>query len=351
MTVRSSASEKVPGSPFGIRVPPCAPLAAVARCIQRAEGMGYGTAWVPDSQFLFRDGWMALAASAGMTNKIRLAVGVTNLRTRHLSVTAAAVQTLEESAAGRTAVGLGTGDSSVKCIGWRPSRLTEVETGIETLRRLSLGDTVDFADRPMRLRDATGRVPPLFLAATGPRALRLAGRIADGVLLMAGTSPSLIARALRHVDEGLRESGRRREDIEICLGAVCHVAANDTDVVRIAKPHCAGDAQRGAAATFAEAGVHLRGRVPQYIPDVSPDITHADNWDAAVSVAGQWIDDDAAMRYAEAFTLVAPADALVGRLKSAIAAGVDSFYLRHFQSYVLPDDLLLRFGDDVLPHF
>jgi 5,10-methylenetetrahydromethanopterin reductase len=338
-------------SPFGIRVPPCAPLAKVTGCIRQAEQIGFGTVWVPDSQFLFRDGWMTLAASAAVTDEIRLAIGVTNLRTRHPSVTAAAIQTLEESAPGRTVVGLGTGDSSVKCLGWRPSRLLEVEEGVETLRRLSRGETVDFSDRPMRLRDATGRVSPLFLAATGPGTLRLAGRIADGVLLMAGTSPSLIGEALGHVEEGLREGGRHREDIEICLGAVCHVAADDTDVVRIAKPHCAGDAQRGAAAAFERAGVRLRGTVPQYIADISPDITHADDWDTAVSVAGRWIDDEAASRYAEAFTLIAPPDELVVRLKSALAAGVDSFYLRHFQSYVLPDDLLTRFGELVLSRF
>ncbi len=345
-------------SPFGIRIPPCASLEDTVRCVQRAEDAGYGTVWVPDSQFLFRDPWMALGASALVTEHIRLAIGVTNLRTRHPSVTASAMQTLEEAAPGRTTIGLGTGDSSVKNLGWSASRLTDVEAGILELRRLSLGQTVTYDDWSMRLRDATGRVPPLFLAATGPRALRLAGRVADGVLMMAGVTPSLVGRALQHVEEGLAEAGRSRREIEVCLGAVCHVADDDTDVIRVARPHCVGDAQRGASPVFAEVGVRLRATVPVRIPGVYPDITHAEDWDLAAAVASKWVDDTSAQRYAQAFTLIGTPDELAGRLQAAMAAGVDSFYLRHYRSYVLPLDLLDRFAavvdsgavDGVKPH-
>lgn len=337
-------------SRFGIRVPPCAPIPVLVHCVARAEALGFGTAWVPDSQLLFRDAWMALAASALGTEEIRLAIGVTNFRTRHPTVTAAALQSLEEAAPGRAVLGVGSGDSSVKCLGWRPSRLADIEEGVDELRRLSLGQTVTCGDRPARLRDATGRVPPFFVAATGPRTLELAGRIADGVLVMAGVTPSLVAQALGHVERGLRAAGRRRRDLEVCLGAVCHVADDESDVVRIATPHCVGDAQRGAADALESAGVHLRGRVPDVIPGIEPDITHADDWDAAVAAGKQWVDDVAARRYAEAFTLIGTSDALVDRVETAIEAGVDSFYLRHVQSYRLPDDLIDRFGQTVLPH-
>jgi hypothetical protein len=57
------------------------------------------------------------------------------------------------------------------------------------------------------------------------------------------------------------------------------------------------------------------------------------------------------MRYAETFTFIATPNALVDRLRAAIRVGVDAFYLRHFQSYVLPHDLIDRFGAQVLPHF
>ncbi|HVX20415.1 MAG TPA: LLM class flavin-dependent oxidoreductase, partial [Acidimicrobiales bacterium] len=215
---------------FGVRVPPSRPLGEVARCIVHAEQAGFHTAWVPDSQFLFRDPWMALSAAALHTSSIRLATGVTNFQTRHPSVTASALQTLEEVAPGRAVLAVGTGESSIKTLGWQPSHLHDVETAFATVRTLSRGASVTFGGRPMRLSGATTRVPPVFLAATGPRTLRLAGRIADGVLIMAGVAPRLIERALRHVDEGLREARRTRADIEICLGAVCYMADEEADV-------------------------------------------------------------------------------------------------------------------------
>jgi 5,10-methylenetetrahydromethanopterin reductase len=317
----------------------------------RAERAGFRTAWVPDSQFLFRDAWMTLAAGALATERIRLATGVTNLRTRHPSVTAAALQTLEEAAPGRAVLGVGTGDSSVKGLGLGPTRLADLERACHDIRTLGGGGSVEYGGRRMRLRDATGRVPPIVVAATGPRALELAGRIADGVLIMAGVSPPLVREAMGHVEAGLSAAGRSRPDIEVCVGAVCDIVANGADVVRIAKPHCAGDAQRGAAVVLRESGVDVRGTVPQHIPEVYPDITHAEDWDRAVQVAGRWISDEAAARYAECFTLIGTAGDVVARVRAAVDAGADSFYLRHFRSYVLPDDLVDTFGSAVIEEF
>ena len=100
---------------------------------------------------------------------------------------------------------------------------------------------------------------------------------------------------------------------------------------------------------FEQSGVRLRAAVPATIPGVYPDITHADDWDTAVGVAGQWVDDSAAKRYAEQFTFIATPDDMIARLQAAIGAGADSFYLRHFQSYVLPHDLIDMFERESSP--
>jgi 5,10-methylenetetrahydromethanopterin reductase len=334
----------------GIRVPPCAPLSETVACLARAEAAGFGTAWVPDSEFLFRDPWMVLGGAAAATGHLRLATGVTNLQTRHPAVTANALNTLEEAAPGRAVLGLGSGDTAVKALGLRPSRLAELEAALSDIRTLCAGGRVDYRGRPMHLNGATGRVPPLFVAASGPRTLELAGRVADGVLIMAGVAPGLVRDALARVDRGLASAGRDRSDIEICLGAVCHVAEDHRDVVRIAKPHGVGDAQRGQTDTLGAAGVALEGPVPERIPDVYPDLTHAEDWDRAVEVAGRWMTDDAARRYAELFSFIGTPEDLIGRFGAARQAGVDSFYLRHYRSYVLPDDLIDRFAGQVLPH-
>jgi len=334
---------------FGMRIPPCAPVPAVADCAVSAESAGFDTVWIPDSQFLFRDVWMSLAAVAAATRTVTLGPCVTNVQTRQVTVTANAVQTLEELAPGRTVLGIGTGDSSVKALGLPPSSRAEVRRALETIRRLGAGEPVASDGPAMRLRGATGRTPSIYLAATGPKVLQLAGEIGDGVLMMAGVAPDLLGAALQHVDVGLATADRSRRELDVCLGAVCCLTDSDAETADIVRPHCVGDAQRGALSAFAAAGVTLSGPVPQVIPDVYPDITHAEEWGRAAEVARRWVDDEAAHRYAEAFTLVGTVDQVVGRIEAAVAAGVTSFYLRHHRSYSLPDDLIDAFGSSVIP--
>jgi 5,10-methylenetetrahydromethanopterin reductase len=52
--------------------------------------------------------------------------------------------------------------------------------------------------------------------------LGLAGRIADGVILMNGTAPELIGEAVRIVREGERAAGRKEGSVKACVWAACH---------------------------------------------------------------------------------------------------------------------------------
>jgi 5,10-methylenetetrahydromethanopterin reductase len=102
---------------FGLRIPPCAPATEVAASVVAAERAGFDVAWLPDSQFLWRDVWTCLGLAATQTSTITLGTCVTNFETRHVSVTAAAAATLGELAPGRAIVGVGSGDSAIKTLG------------------------------------------------------------------------------------------------------------------------------------------------------------------------------------------------------------------------------------------
>ena len=105
-----------------------------AEFVRRAEHAGFDIAWLPDSQFLWRDVWVSLALAAHETSTIRLGTCVTNLETRHPSVTAAAAATLDELAPGRVILGLGTGDSAVKTLRLAPTRLARMREQIGVVR-------------------------------------------------------------------------------------------------------------------------------------------------------------------------------------------------------------------------
>jgi 5,10-methylenetetrahydromethanopterin reductase len=62
-----------------------------------------------------------------------------------------------------------------------------------------------------------GAKVPIYIAASGPLALRIAGKVADGVIMHMGHFPEIIADAFGYIDQGAREAGRSREDIDIWL--------------------------------------------------------------------------------------------------------------------------------------
>jgi 5,10-methylenetetrahydromethanopterin reductase len=334
---------------FGLRIPPCASPTEVAGCVRDAEDAGFDIAWLPDSQFLWRDVWSCLALSATASERILLGTCVTNFETRHASVTAAAVATIEELAPARTILGVGTGDSSIKTLGLRPTRLGRMREQIELVRALHTGEAVEFEGRTMHLKAAPGRPTPIYLAATGPKALALAGEIADGVIVLAGLAPELIEKALAHIAEGAARAGRRLEDVEICLGTFCHVTSDERVKARIVKPYVVGTAQVGGREALRAVGIDVDP--PQVVGGIYPDMSHAEDWDAAADAAGEWVTDEMGLRYADAFCLVGTAEYCVEQLEATVELGIDNFYIRHFESYTLPHDLLESFGNEVIPHF
>lgn len=322
---------------FGLRIPPCAPAHEVARCVADAERAGFDIAWLPDSQFLWRDVWSCLALAADRTERIALGPCVTNFETRHLSVTAAAAVTLEELAPGRTILGVGSGDSSIKTLGLRPTRLAGMRSGVERLRDLMRGATVDFDGRPMRLHAAAERPIPVYLAANGPKALALAGEIADGVITATGIAPELVRRLRTQVGPG----------VELCVGTFCHVTDDEREAARIVKPYVVATAQVGGGETLRSIGIDIEP--PAVVGGIYPDMSHAEDWDEAAEAAGEWVTDEMARRYADAFCLVGSAEQCIARLERAADAGATNFYIRHFSSYTLPDRVLAAFGESIIP--
>jgi 5,10-methylenetetrahydromethanopterin reductase len=324
---------------FGLRIPPCAPAHEVARCVADAERAGFDIAWLPDSQFLWRDVWSCLALAADRTERIALGPCVTNFETRHLSVTAAAAVTLEELAPGRTILGVGSGDSSIKTLGLKPTRLAGMRSGVELVRDLMRGEAVDFDGRPMRLHAAAERPIPVYMAANGPKALALAGEIADGVITATGIAPELVRRLRTQVGPG----------VELCVGTFCHVTDDEREAARIVKPYVVATAQVGGRETLRSIGIDLEP--PAVVGGIYPDMSHAEDWDEAAEAAGEWVTDEMARRYADAFCLVGSAEQCIARLAQAAAAGATNFYIRHFSSYTLPDRVLAAFGESIIPAF
>ncbi|MGH7265122.1 MAG: LLM class flavin-dependent oxidoreductase, partial [Candidatus Rokuibacteriota bacterium] len=160
-----------------------APANEVARLGAECEAGGFDGLWVPDSQMLYRDPYATLALLARDTRQARLGPMVTNALTRHPAVTANAILTIQELSGGRAILGLATGDSAVRRVGARPMGLGDLESAMAGLRTLLGGGDLPGESGRFAIRFAGGSPPPVYVAATGLRALEMAGRVADGVIV------------------------------------------------------------------------------------------------------------------------------------------------------------------------
>lgn len=338
---------------FGLRLPPCADARTVADFAARAEAAGFDMAWFPDSQFLWRNVWATLALAAERTSTIGLGTAITNFETRHVAVTAAAAATIEELAPGRLKVGFGTGDSAIKTLGLKPTSLDRMRSQIDEFRRLTRGDTVtygevgDYAHREMRISASQGTQIPVYMAASGPKALALAGETADGILILAGIGKSLMEQALAHIEQGAQRAGRTLADIELWAAAHTFITPDRQSAIRMVKPLAITSAQLGANAALRSVGIDIA--VPKVVPGIYPDVTHAVDWEAAIRGSEQFIDDEVADIYARNFTLAGTADDVIERIEQVAELGVKNFYIQGPLSYVLPENQLAGFRDEVLP--
>jgi 5,10-methylenetetrahydromethanopterin reductase len=198
---------------FGFSVTP-GPPQGVASEAGEAERLGFHRIGVWDSPALFREPWVTLAAVAGATQRIRIGTWVTNPVTRDPLVTASAAATLDDMAPGRTYLGIGTGDTGVSHAGRRAGSLARLERYVSAVRGLLDDGQATVDGQTSRLSWARRRIP-VIVAAHGPRALRAAGRFADGVIVGLGVTPDVIARSLDLLDAGAREAGRRVDDLEV----------------------------------------------------------------------------------------------------------------------------------------
>jgi alkanesulfonate monooxygenase SsuD/methylene tetrahydromethanopterin reductase-like flavin-dependent oxidoreductase (luciferase family) len=182
--------------------------------VRAAEDAGYSHAWFIDSQILWQDCFVYMTHALAETSSITVGTAVTNPYTRHVTTTASAFATLAALHPGRLILGIGRGDSSVRTMGLEPVKTSTLADSVPLLRELMAGRhaTINGADVHLRWISADPGIP-IMMAATGPRNLRLAGRLADRVMLYVGVNEESIRWAMDHVRAGAEEAGRDPDSI------------------------------------------------------------------------------------------------------------------------------------------
>jgi coenzyme F420-dependent glucose-6-phosphate dehydrogenase len=168
--------------------------------------------------------WLGAVGQA--TSKIQVGTSVLTPTLRyHPSVVAQAFATLACMSPGRIFLGVGTGESmnetpatGAEWPGAKERRLRLAES-IELMRKLWAEERVDFDGEYYRtvratLYDRPDEPVPVYIAASGPLAAKLVGRVADGFICTSGKKPELYQELITTLEAAAAGAGRDPEEID-----------------------------------------------------------------------------------------------------------------------------------------
>ncbi len=323
---------------FGVEIHPYYDVSTLMHEITLAEELGYDQIWIGDSQLIWRELYVLLGAAAQATSRVLLGSGVTNPVTRVSAVTASAAATLQELSGGRLTLGIGNGFTSVATMGRRPATRAQMEQTVDEIRALCGGRRVPLESGDMRLMfGAPDKCPPIAVAASGPKMLRLAGRIGDGVILArVAMEGDMLARMLACVHEGRREGGRAAAPFRKFLSVSASVSEDAAKAVAAVRPHVAQAILKplwGLSPAAAAARDRMAESYDSY-QHLNPDAPHADA-----------VPDEVVPEYAVAGT----PEQCIDKARRMFDRGIDQITIRPYAVDGLPRASMIRtFAEQVM---
>ncbi|MGE2835187.1 LLM class flavin-dependent oxidoreductase [Mycobacterium sp. SMC-4] len=228
------------------------------------------------------DGMAVAAAAAVLTSTVSLATSVVDTVRRHPSLLAQSALTIDHLSQGRFILGLGSGEKeNISPYGFDFSRpVGRFEEALHVIRLLWESDgPVDYDGRFYRLQHARldaepydGRFPEIWIGASGPRSLDIAGRYADGWWPAGAWTPQDYAEKLAAVRESADRAGRDPMAITPAYIQVCLMGRNEAELENIlAAPLVKSFLLQVPAPTLAAFGFrHPMGENWQGFHDIDP---------------------------------------------------------------------------------
>lgn len=333
---------------FGLVLQTDPPASRVVDLMQRAERNGFTHGWTFDSAVLWQEPFVIYSRILANTTTLTVGPMVTNPGTRTWEVTASTFATLNDMYGNRTVCGIGRGDSAMRVAGRPPNTLARISDAMKVIRTLASGGEADLGGGTVVRFPWIGPDArlPVWMAAYGPKALRMTGEEADGFILQLADL-YLTEYMVKAVKDAAVAAGRDPAEVTVCVAAPAYVTADDSpEALAHAREQCrwfGGMVGNHVADLVARYG-HT-GAVPQELTDYIEarqgyDYSHhgrADNPDTA------FVPDSVVDR----FCLLGPVKEHVAKLERLRAVGVDQFAV-----YAMHDDVdgvIDAYGRDVVP--
>jgi probable F420-dependent oxidoreductase len=305
-----------------------------------ADG-GFRYGWTFDSVVLWQEPFVIYSQILAATSSLVVGPMVTNPSTRDWSVTASLFATLNDMFGNRTVCGIGRGDSARRVIGQKPASLATLSEAMHVIKDLAEGREAQHHGVPVRIPWVRDGKLEMWMAAYGPRALKMVGEQADGFILQTA-DPDIARWTIGSVRDAASAAGRDPAAVKICVAAPAYVGSD--------LPH-----QRDQLRWFGGmVGNHVADLVSRYgegggVPKALTDyIKGREGYDYAHhGKAGNPSTDFVPDSIVDRFCLVGPESAHLERLQELKSLGVDQFSL-----YLMHDDrdkTLAAYGTSIIP--
>lgn len=198
-------------------------MSRLAELGELSESLGYDILWYTDLR-LSTDCYLGLSVLAAHTKRVRLGPCVNDPYTRHPAITASAIATLDELCDGRAVLGLGIGGQGFGELGLENKLpVAALREAVTVVRGLLRGEQVDVQGKVVTLNNGRFSFTPLrehipiYFATHGAQVSKLAGKIADGVLIANTLLPEVFDGYVKQIDSGLQSAGKSPASFDMGL--------------------------------------------------------------------------------------------------------------------------------------
>lgn len=326
-----------------------ASASAFADRIRRADEYGFDRISVGDTQLNNLECFTALGVAAHHSTRALLGPGVTNPVTRDVGVLANTLASLNAVSGGRMFCLIARGDGAVHNAGLRPASVDAMREYFTALRSLLHTGAARIGQRTVRLPWA-GRYEqrvPLYLVGEGPRMLRMAGELADGVFVGAGLTREVIADTLARIEEGAATAGRSVAELDIWWDTRSGIAPTRADAMHRARESLASVGNHVFRAGFD--GKHAPAELHERLRRYAERFDYAEKGTSAQN--SPLMDElDLTDYFEERFGVIGTPDQVVDRLRQLEKLGVTQLSMASHDRGLpgVPDSVTLL-GEEVLP--
>ncbi|MGX4688939.1 TIGR03842 family LLM class F420-dependent oxidoreductase [Streptomyces sp. JNUCC 63] len=334
---------------FGLVLQTDPPASRVVSLMKRAERNGFRYGWTFDSAVLWQEPFVIYSQILANTQKLTVGPMVTNPGTRTWEVTASTFATLNDMFGNRTICGIGRGDSAMRVAGRKPNTLARISEAMKVIRALGGGEEADLGGGTVIKFPwiKPGARLPVWMAAYGPRALKMTGEEADGFILQLADL-YLTEYMVGAVKDAAAAAGRDPSEVTICVAAPAYVTADDS-------PEALAHAREQCRWFGGMVGNHVADLVARYgehsaaVPDELTDYIKArQGYDYAHHGRSgnpdtQFVPDGIVDR----FCVVGPVEKHIEKLNALRELGVDQFAV--YDMHDAQEAVIDAYGQQVIP--